>query len=522
MTENNRPSRRGGVLKPALIALAIVLGLLLLIVGFEFYRGATAKPTIATNFSRLLHDRTMDRHRAAYGPGNNRYPAYEAAMLEVSQANEWLGQQTAALANDPDNPWDYVSHDLLYTVPDEGTPEQFEAAQQQAGAALDEWERRGIFDRSAELAALQHLARPPSEDPMFDILLPHLGTARALARAQAARARLAAQAGDIETLAIAIEETLTLGRQIADLGLLIDYLVGVAIQALGRSMVLDNLLLYPVADDAWLARMDAIVEREMVDRAPPMSQILDNERLFSADFVQRVYTDDGRGNGRFIPLRFAELMGMDPTGASTTITPFGATKFSNIHARLFLDRARAMDWINGSYDLLTEASHAQGVDVLTADQRVRDYYTAADWRNPMATNLTNMTGILSAERTQRIQAAGLRVVLAIERYRLRHGLVPQSLDELGDLLPEHLQSDPYTGQPWDYAPTPVTTDFDDDPLPPASHAWPYTLKSRAVPDHGDHTNRHRPGREANCGVLITVPIEGPQFDEPAEDDADAP
>jgi hypothetical protein len=503
-----------------LLAIALVLGVVVLVVGFEFYRGGTARPTIATNYSTQIHDRTLERQRAAHGPGPNQHPAYQAAMDEVRQANAWLAQQSAAAPSDPDdppNPWTFVSLDLIYTVPTEGTPEQFEAAQRQAEAALAEWERRGVFERSAEVAALTRLARPPSDDAMFEILLPNLGTARVLARAQAARARLASRAGDRQTLAIAIEQTLTLGRQVADLGLLIDWLVGVAVQALGRAMLLDNLLLHPVDDDAWLARLDAVVERELVERLPPLERVIDNERLYSADVVQRVFTDDGRGNGRFIPLRFAEMMGEDPAGASTPLTPFGATAFSNIHARLFLDRADAMDWINGSYDLLAEAGRARGEDAMAADQRVRDYYAAADWRNPMAMNVAHMTSTLSVERTNRVHAAGTRVVLAIERYRLRHGgAVPHTLGELGDLLPAELMNDPYTGQAWDYEPTPVAADVYGDPLPPGSHVWPYTLKSRAVPGHGDHTDRHRPGLDANCGVLITTPIEGPQYDEPPE------
>lgn len=75
--------------------------------------------------------------------------------------------------------------------------------------------------------------------------------------------------------------------------------------------------------------------------------------------------------------------------------------------------------------------------------------------------------VISEDRVRRITLAGARVVLAIERYRLAHGQPPETLDELGDLLPDGLGVDPVTEQPWDYGRTDSS----------------YTLVSRELPGY---------------------------------------
>lgn len=516
------PSRRGGALKKLILTIAIVLGLVLFVLAFEAYTGATARPTIAANYSRQMHDQSLERQRARLGPDAeqalNQRPAFESIMTAVREASEWTNERANEyIEEDADNedayddPWRYFSLDIIYTVPDEGTPEQFERARGRAIEILNEWEHRGVFHRSAELVELGPIARAPNEGPMIELLLPNLGVGRQLGRAQAARARIAAEEGDHETLLQAIEETYVLGRQIASQGTLIDWLVGTAVQALAQSMLLDNLLLYPVADDAWLARADAIVWREAIDRFPPLGDALRGERLFAADFIQRCYTDNGKGGGRFIPLLFAKQMGEDSPEPGRFMTPFGDSKLSNIHGRLFLDRRELDQWLDAMHVLLHEAAEAPGDQAIAADRAVDQYIDAGQhWRNPAATIQAHFGKTIITDRGRRINAAGTRVVLAIERYRLQHdGAPPPDLDSLGPLLIESHRTDPFTGQPWDYQLTSVTTMPDGDALLPGHHAWPYTLKSRPLPGAPTRSRHHH----AHDGLLITEPIQGPDYDE---------
>lgn len=495
-----------------LLALIVVVVLLGAFVGTLAVRGATATPTITRNYSQEIHDRALDRQRAILGPGLNQWPQLHAALGEVAAASAWLDQYNKALPTDDDDPWSYVLVDFIYEVPDGGTPEHFARAQERARHVLAKWEEMGVFEQAKAIAGLQRVARPAVEGPLMQAAFPVLGRSRQLARALAARAHQAAEAGDDAGRLEAIEQTLALGRVIAGAGTLIDSLVGQAIAALGQNTLLNTLLRHPVADDARLARADELLRLETVERPPSIMEIMDNERLSLADAVQRVFTDDGQGGGRFIPLHYAKFVGEEVEGQSTTLTPFANTKLSNIHADLFLGRKAMNEWFDQELDLFRKAAAATGQDAQAADERLAQFQASADWRHPMAEQFAASKRLLETDRSARIRAAGTRVVVAVERYRLAHGgRVPASLEDLGDWLPEDLRADPFTGQPWDYAPTPRTLDVQDKPLRAGAVAWPYTLRSRPMPGTPEASgNNNNP----NTGVLITVPIQGPKHDEP--------
>ena len=509
-------ARRGGILKSLLLVIAGIVLLLILVLGIEFYLGATAKPTITENYTERIHDARLERQRAASGPGLNQHPVFEEHMVFIRSVSERQAEEWRNATGDYDDPWDMPSLDLIYTVPDKGTLEQFARARQRALVGLEFWREQGVFERSAELATLERLARPPQEGPLLDILLPHLGDARALARAQAARIHVAAERGDVEEWLTAIEETFVIARQVGGMGFLLDYLVGIAMQSLGRAVLMDTLLKHGVNDEATLDRIQAMIERELVDGAIPLERILNNERAFVEDIIQRSFTDNGNGNGRFMPLEFSRLMDEVVSTSGSMITPFGDNVFSNMHGRLFFDRREATDWTDAKWALYIRSANATGSEAPEADRASEATLGNQDWRNPIASVIGQYTRTSFTSRVDQIQTQGLLVLLAIERYRLRNGgVIPQSLKDLGDLIPEHLHTDPFTGQPWDYQPTARTLDVNEEPLREGALAWPYTLRSRGLPgmapDRPSERNSH-----AYYGVLITKPIQGPLFDEPWE------
>ena len=510
------------MLKKLLLVLVALVGLIMLLIGVEFVIGATAKPVVAVNYSREMHDLMLERQRGRLGGEAaqtlNQRPAFESIMVATREANDWLLEHSNHLSEQDqrdndfyDDPWQPLSLDAIYTVPREGTPQQFERARRRVVEALAEWERRGVFERSAELPGLGPIARAPGEGPLLHFVLPHLGTGRVLARAQAARARVAAETGDHETLLRAIEETYALGRLIAGQGTLIDWLVGVAIQMLGQRMILDNLLLHPVQDDAWLARVDAIVQREAIELFPPLTDAFDAERMISQDLIQRCYSDNGKGDGRFIPVRFARLVGEGAVEAGNHITPFGDTPFSNMHARLFVGRKEATEWLDRGHELLAACASATGPAAQSADDTMIEHFeTGSTWDNPLEILQPSFGRMLEADRRRRVMATGVRVMLAVERYRARQGQIPETLDRLGDLLPDEARTDPFTGQPWAYRPAPVTSMADGDELLPGHTVWPYTLRSQPI--ERDQDSRHY--LDPSGGLLISEPIQGPRFDEP--------
>jgi hypothetical protein len=497
------PTRRGGVLKKLLVTLAILIGVVVLLVGYEAVLAVTSKPAITHNYSQEIHDRGLERQRAHFGDGLNQYPRFEEHMGEVYAANDWLKAQSDALPRDHDNPWPLIDFGIIrgtsedpYREEGDNIPAYYAQAKQRAIDALDHWRDIGIFDRAADIATIERIAIPPVDGWIIEMLLPHLGASRQLARAQAARMRLAAQAGDHEQVQTAFEENLALARLTADQGFLICWLVGVAISDLSLSELADGLVLHPPTDERWLLDADAAIEREQMGLFPSLQLALENERLAVADIVQRVYTDSGR------------LMPQKIAGHAI----FGDSPLSNITARAYYDRQETDAWLDRAYELSIAAANAKGPDAAAADERAERFLDDIAWNNVVGDNFMIATHRSARTgRARQIRAAGTRVLLAIERHRLRHGAIPQTLEALGDLLPESLRTDPFTGQPWDYQPTPMTTRANGEPLEPNDTVWPYTLASRPLPG----TTPQRPSEhDPYEGILITTPVEGNSLDEP--------
>ena len=495
----------------ALVAVLVVVGLM-----FAFGRGAMARPTIAHDYGRQIQERALARQEAVFGPGLNQWDQFRASLGTVRGAVEWLEQYNKDLPVDPDDTWRHVTPDLIYIEPDGGTPEQFERARGRALEVLARWEAMGVFEAARAIAGLERVARPFDDRPLFDQWMSEGGTARGLARALAARARLAARAGDDAARLEAVAHTLALGRVVGGSGLLIDHLVGTAIMSLARNELLHGLLLHPVEDDAWLRAADELLRLELEGRASTMADALRTERLFIADTVQRAYTDDGAGGGRLLPFAYAQLIGYDEFDSFSPLTPLGMNRLSNVHGDLFLGRKALDHWLDELLRLSLDALEATGPAIIGADRRVAEHMASADWRNPIGRDLLSSIHVLLTDRLMRIEAAGARVVLAIERYRLANGgRPPATLEDLGPLLPDGLLADPVTGQPWDYEPTALTLDEQGRPLLEGAAAWPFTLRSRPWPE-APSLRSGSPSRLAT-GVLITVPIQGPKYDAPLDD-----
>lgn len=495
----------------------VILGFLVL--ALEFYAGATSKPVITDGPSAEVERLSLARQAAFAGNGPNDLDTFASIILDAQSANRWLSDRWRDdMDSDEDDPWDYPSLDHIYAVPEEGTREQFERAQRRARSSLAEWERRGVFDRCAELLTLGPIARTPTGDIMNELMFEWMGSTHALSRALAARAHVAAQRGDHHSALDAIEQIMVLGRQVAGLGYLIDWLVGLAIQQQANNTLHDIMLLHPNYNEAWTDRAAVIVRRELVDRMPSLADALHGERQFSADMVQRSFSDNRKGpgivNGRFLPIQYADLVEGDVFDVPWHLRPLGSNKLSNTHGRIYLDRAATDAWLDGAFERHRHAADAVGEAAIEADREVTRYAITATWRNPMAMNMFHFGTAPSTERTRRVSAAGTLVLLEIERHRSRNaGRTPQSLEQLDEPLTIELRTDPFTQQPWNYAPTPMTIDDAGQPLRWGATAWPYTLRSLAMDGYAPDPANDK-GLDPRCGVIITRPVQGPRYDMP--------
>ncbi|MCC7388007.1 MAG: hypothetical protein IT431_04480 [Phycisphaerales bacterium] len=314
----------------------------------------------------------------------------------------------------------------------------------------------GLLDLLAQLSATDRLTMPTSGQPLLQLELPQLGWARALARLNGARMILAARDADHDQLAAAFGQNLWLTRAVPRSSpVLIGDLVGLAIDALTLQRVRGLLLAGQI--DARLAQrlLDAL------DAAPPpltMRQALDAEHFMRLDTINRLYTDDGAGDGRLNSDRL-DFLGADADGASAFDAPApgpGSTTFATKSQVIAREAEIHADL------LAIAASHPQDREALAApfeaDFEDRRPHTVRGQANILFGILLPAIGKANRVHDQHaLELAATRIMLAIEIHRARTGQPPAALADLTPgILPE-LPTDPYTRAPLIYAPTAGST-----------------------------------------------------------------
>ena len=315
----------------------------------------------------------------------------------------------------------------------------------------------GLLDMLAQLGATDRLSMPVSGQPLLQLELPQLGWARALARLNGARMILAARDADHDQLAAAFGQNLWLARAVPRSSpVLIGNLVGLAIDALTLQRVRGLLLAGQI--DARLAQrlLDAL------DAAPPpltMGQTLDAEHLMRLDTINRLYTDDGHGDGLFLVEQFGELLpGTDvgPDVAKAAGAKTGSPSF--VSKKAVLSREKEI------HSLLLALADAAPQDrpgleaTFQADLEKRSPFTARGQANMLLGILSPSIGRPAGTHDQHaLELAATRIMLAIEVYRARTGQPPASLADLTPGILAEIPTDPYTRAPLLYAPAADST-----------------------------------------------------------------
>jgi hypothetical protein len=132
---------------------------------------------------------------------------------------------------------------------------------------------------------------------LLGVRLPHLRMVRAAARILVVDAIRAAEAGDAERATSDLEAIVRMSLHCQDSRVLICDLVAIAIRSMAVSYGTGLLEWKPgLLSEAQLRRVQAAF-----DGVPPALQRPDfgTERLMTADMMQRLWTDDGAGNGWF-------------------------------------------------------------------------------------------------------------------------------------------------------------------------------------------------------------------------------
>lgn len=379
------------------------------------------------------------------------WPLYREALLAMpelrsEQANNWWSRRPG------DEDWAEVEQFLIAHQP------QFELVRQ--GAA------RPVLGYVVDYR-LDAEDRPlwPELQPSFDehlgllgVLMPYLQEAGRMAKTLALDARRAAADDDGETVHRNLIAIIGMARQVRQPATLISALISFAsLQAM-----------YDAAGELLAERPELFSEAQLRELAHALAGLRDEdlrvdfstERNFFVDVVQRVYSDDGHGDGHLTRKgvrKLEQIMSWplwrdedaeswsprDFAGPALLAVVADRREMLEVHGR-FMDRAIAAS----TRPLFQQQDLARINDEIS--QMHGDTLTLMRYW-PIALLMPALDHAAKAGEYAIAGRDGLQMAIALELYRRRHGQWPATLADLTPALIPAIPIDRFDGAPMRYA-----------------------------------------------------------------------
>ncbi|MBZ0170835.1 MAG: hypothetical protein K8E66_00495, partial [Phycisphaerales bacterium] len=290
---------------------------------------------------------------------------------------------------------------------------------------------------------------------VIDVLLPQLGEFRMMARLLRIDALHAGEIGDSARIVADIEAMAGLGRHTREHPIVICDLVSHAIGTLTSKTVREIVRRSPgTLDDGSLARIDLAISSDLT--GPETAMDLTGERYFILDLIQRLYTDDGHGDGHITAAGLSAIANRQMFGNQVEIpTRRVVVGFMSLYS---MGRAELTAEVNEMYDEI-EAYAATPMwerGSSGAELKIAQKYAEQN-RLDLGRMLISLLmpalskAAFTADRA-RTEAETTRMLIALQRHRLANGRWPGSLDEIVPSLLEPAPPDPFTGEPLRYRP----------------------------------------------------------------------
>ena len=447
---------------PRRMAMAAV-GLVLLYVGYGVYFH-TGSPSPSVNYIEKLNARSQ-----GVAAEDAAWPLYRSALIGLGEAPTFEGIEGEPRPGDVE--WAKVEAYLSESSVEMATIREA-AGKSGFGFVV------GVGFDDADLELWPGLeggtyGMRGIEDSLIGVQIPYLWEMRKLSKVLAWDARRAAEAGEGETVVADVEALLGIAGHVRETPVLVGDLVSCAIVAVGLEVVGDVLAEESTAlSDEQLQRL-----AHRLGAADELLEVrVEYERYAFYDLVQRMYTDDGSGDGRMTAEGIEVLESVMSWGLTNGS---GDERFGPASLRTVIGPAAGAVMMSrrdvvALYDELMDELLREGRIPLwergpsRVDQRIEELFEGI--RTIPVGALLPALGRLSIHQAQgEMQRDGVLVALAAELYRRRHGEWPVSLEAMvPDLLPS-VPVDQYTGEAMGYAAVdgkPVVysrgTDRDDD------------------------------------------------------------
>ncbi|MEM9662367.1 MAG: hypothetical protein AAF937_08660 [Planctomycetota bacterium] len=430
------PIRRGGVLKPMLIAVLVIVAVGVLWLCVEIYFALTATPNIDTDYASQMEELAA----SVQSEGEKRWAEYSSILADhkltllAIEASIPGFDGAEALLYDPSVIYDASSwiEDVenedgisIGKSADEKLAE-FEAAAAAYRAGFDGASLQGAADRLRALRVAEAVVvRPiPRDGMLIDVMpLTQFTESRPLAKSIRAKMFLAAQRDDWAEYVETVADGLWLSRTTAAESLLINGLVGLGI----HQIVIDGVRQQVLGGRVPAPALGELGELLASAPIPNAAHALRGELIWGLDAVQ--HTHDARG--RFMRSRLPLLEGMDETSPAIV----------NLASVVMPRRATTERAFRDYFDVIIERSA-----MTPAERRASasEPFPNEVSGNPLLKLMSPALGlVLRSFDSAHVDRVGVQIMVAIERYRAEHDELPASLAELVPALLDELPSDPW-------------------------------------------------------------------------------
>lgn len=326
------------------------------------------------------------------------------------------------------------------------------------GAMLgDPLSERTLIERTQRHSTPQSVtiqAEPPADPSLIGSPLPFLTPARELTRLLRADVTAAIEDGDSDRILRDLDTLVKIARHAEQGGFLLSTIIALSIDQVTFDGIKRALAESPelLTTDQW--RQIAHSVAASGDAGDRLASALRSERDGFLDFVQRVYSDDGAGDGRLTArgvafLTRATYQGSGPSNTSldeAMMPLLAGTALSRRELinrydhlmRLNLEEMARPLWATPSADLV----HA------CTDPDASLYQRARNW--PTSLMVPMLAHVARQAHHHRAQRDATLTAIALEIHRREHGSYPSTLAALTPRLLPRIPIDPADGQPLRY------------------------------------------------------------------------
>ncbi len=419
----------------------------------------TARPSITRNYVAEINAAAL-----AIPEAERAWPVYRRAYIELEPLPATLNEHWPVTS--PSSPaWmaaaaylerNDVALNLVYAAA--RLPSLGAALGEETPEALEQLRAARHGSDSGAAGTASSAAAPARAEPelsLYGAPQPFIPVIRWSARLLRADLAAAAEAGNAARVEHALEALFRLGSHAREQRFLIGVLVAQAIDAFAYDAIGSILSEHPeLVSSAWLRSLG----HSVVSVEDPMEQVaaaIRGERTAFLDFVQRLYSDDGSGDGRITAegvASFNALVYPDgsvpeggleralmPIAAGTALGRRELVAFYDDVTRRGLEELRTPLWRR-----TPELSAAQYLEASTRGLYNKARYWPAHMLVPAFSHLSRSVYQIQARRDAAI------IAIALELYRREHGKLPTTLGELTPRYLPRVPADPFDGQPLRY------------------------------------------------------------------------